>query len=60
MSEKAKSVYWVLREFLEDTNQKNFATRMDCVAFCMGYYGQLDKDAYDAVQKLFEDNWVKA
>ena len=31
-----------LMEFLEDTNQLHFATRADCVAYCIGYYGKCD------------------
>ena len=39
-------------EFLEDTDQLGFATRIDCVAYVMGYYGSVLQIHWEVINEL--------
>ncbi len=48
-----------LMEYLEDTNQLHFATRADCVAYCIGYYGKCDAIMWKVITELARDGHIR-
>lgn len=48
-----------LMEFLEDTGQLKFATRADCVAYCIGYYGKCDAVMWKVITELAHEGLIR-
>ncbi len=58
--EAIKEITNTLKEWLRESNQVGFATRYDATAFCMGYYGGLGYNQYEAINQLFVEGELQA
>ena len=48
-----------LLEFLEDTGQLRFATRADCVAYCIGYYEHCTALMWKVITELAHEGHIR-
>lgn len=53
-------IYEHLVNYLIETNQLGFATRYDCVAYCVGYFGGVTAPYMEAINTLHKNGMVKA
>ena len=59
MSAGITDVYAELCLFLGETNQFGFATRWDCVHYCVGYYGGVTAVHLSAIAMLEQNGMIK-
>lgn len=60
MMTNSTEIYEHLLDYLVQTNQLQWATRYDCVAYCVGYFGGVTEPYLEAINILFKNGMIKA